>query len=285
MEFKHGKCVGKVNCSHRPVVYGWLAAVALSLLLPAWAQAQAVLPAGESANGYSADANTFGDSATSAPAQLNPEKMGDSLAASGRYLAAAKAYAQIAHPSAVVWNKMGIAYQMMFNLKEATRCYKESLRIDPRNSMVINNIATVDDSLKQYRAAERLYRKAFKIDPSSALILKNLGTNLVAQHKNRQGWRVYQQALALDPHIFENQENPRVENPASLRERGAMNYYMALGCAREGLTECALQYLRLALNEGFVTARKVANEPEFAGLRKNPAFQQLLAEQKTQKAH
>lgn len=260
-----------------PRTSSWLSAVALLALLPA-ARGALQIPASSPPT----------QPATPSPAQVAPptqEEIGDALAAHQHYQQAIAAYQKIPDKSAAVWNKMGIAYQMMFNLKEATRCYKESLRIDPRNSMVINNIATVDDSLKQYRAAERLYRKAFKIDPSSALILKNLGTNLVAQHKNRQGWRVYQQALALDPHIFENQENPRVENPASLRERGAMNYYMALGCAREGLTECALQYLRLALNEGFVTARKVANEPEFAGLRKNPAFQQLLAEQKAQKAH
>jgi hypothetical protein len=58
-----------------------------------------------------------------------------------------------------------------------------------------------------------------------------------------------------------------------------MNYYMAAGCARAGEAECALQYLRLALDEGFTTRKKVANDSEFASLRDNPAFKQLLAEQ------
>jgi hypothetical protein len=35
----------------------------------------------------------------------------------------------------------------------------------------------------------------------------------------------------------------------------------------------------MALDEGFTTRKKVANDSEFASLRDNPAFKQLLAEQ------
>lgn len=62
-----------------------------------------------------------------------------------------------------------------------------------------------------------------------------------------------------------------------------MNYYMALGCLRSGQTDCALEYLRNALNEGFTTPKKLATDDQFLSLRDNPAFQQLLAEQQQQK--
>ena len=61
-----------------------------------------------------------------------------------------------------------------------------------------------------------------------------------------------------------------------------MNYYMAAGCASAGYTDCALEYLRRALDEGFVTRKKIASDSEFATLRSNPAFQQLIAEQRSQ---
>lgn len=279
MEFKHGKCVGKVNCSHRPVVYGWLAAVALSLLLPAWAQAQAVLPAGESANGYSADANTFGDSATSAPAQLNPEKMGDSLAASGRYLAAAKAYAQIAHPSAVVWNKMGIAYQMVYDLKDAVRCYKESLKLRPGNAWVLNNLGTVQDLQEDFQAAERDYRKSLKLEPNNAHVLRNLGTNLLMQREYDKSAEVYQEALAIDPHILDPHYNLQVLVPGGAQAPGEANYIKARSCARAGLADCALTYLEQALDEGSATPKRVAEDADFASLRGTPALDKLLARQ------
>jgi len=73
-----------------------------------------------------------------------------------------------------------------------------------------------------------------------------------------------------------------VENPSNVQERGAMNYYMALGCANAGYTDCAIDYLRRALDEGFVTRKKIESDAEFASLRSNPAFQQLIAEQHSQ---
>lgn len=215
--------------------------------------------------------------------QHTPEELADSLEVRQRYQEAIEEYRKVEHPTAAVWNKMGISYQMMFNLKEATRCYKESLRLDPHNATVYNNLGTVYDSLKDYKAAERMYHKALKVDPKSALILKNLGTNLMVQRKFSKGWRAYDEATTIDPTIFEDRGSPQVQNPTSIRERGAMNYYMALGCVRSGQTDCALQYLRMALNEGFVTAKKIAADEDFFVLRKNPAFQQLLAEQQVQK--
>lgn len=208
-----------------------------------------------------------------------PEQLGDTMAAHQRYQAAIAAYSKAPQMSAAIWNKMGIAYQMLFNSKDATRCYKESLKLDPANAQVMNNLATVYASLKLYGQADRMYRKALKLDPKSAIVLKNYGTNLLAEHKYNRGWEAYKQALAIDPEIFADHNGPAVENPSNVQERGAMNYYMAAGCARAGYTDCALQYLRMALDEGFTTRKKVESDIQFASLRDNPAFKQLLAEQ------
>jgi Tfp pilus assembly protein PilF len=219
------------------------------------------------------------DSVAAAPATPpTHEELGDTMGLHHRYQAAIAEYAK-APPTAAVWNKMGIDYQMMFNSKDATRCYRESLKLDPHNSQVFNNIGTVYDSLKQYGTAERYYKKALKADPRSPLILKNLGTNLLAQHKYSRGWQEYRKALAIDPHVFEDRSSPQVQNPSTVAERGAMNYYMALGCASMGQVDCALQYLRMALDEGFTSPKKVASDMAFASLRANPDFQQMLAAQ------
>ncbi len=208
-----------------------------------------------------------------------PEQLGDSLVMHQRYQAAIAAYANAPQDSAAVLNKLGIAYQMMRNSKDAIRCYKASLKISPNSPRVINNLGTVYDSLQQYAQAERMYRKALKLDPQSALILKNLGSDLLAQHNFRKGAEAYKQALAIDPNIFQDRTSLRVENPASAHDRGAINYYMARGCAHSGLTDCAIQYLRMALNEGFTTPKKLAVDSDFASLRELPAFKQLLAAQ------
>lgn len=212
-----------------------------------------------------------------------PEQLGDSLQGRQRYQAAIAAYAKEPHPTAAIWNKMGIAYQMMYNVRDATRCYKEALKLEPRDAMVYNNLGTLYDSNKVYGNAEKMYRRALKLDPHSAVVLKNLGTNLLTQHKYAKGWQVYQQALAIDPSIFQSHNNPTVQNPSSVSERGAMNYYMARGCVRTGQLDCAIEYLRLAMDEGFINAKKVATDEDFATLRGSAAFQQLLADQKQQR--
>ena len=212
------------------------------------------------------------------PVQASPEELGDALMTHQRYQAALVSYKK-ATPSAYVWNMMGIAYQMMFNMQDAMRCYQASLKMAPRNPHVLNNLGTVYDSLKQFRAAERIYGKALKLDPKSALIYKNLGTNLLSQHKYKKGWEAYKAALALDPEIFEQNSGPRSDNPASAQERGAMNFYMAKSCVHAGRNEQAIDYLRMALNEGFTTPKKIVADSEFASLRGIPAFEQLLAAQ------
>ena len=211
--------------------------------------------------------------------QPTPEELGDSLMTHQRYQAAIEAYKKNPTNSADLWNKMGIAYQLMFNMDGASRCYQASLKIDPRNAHVLNNLGTIYDSQKQYRAAERIYRKALKIDPKSAVIYKNLGTNLLAQHKYKKGWEVYKTALSIDPQIFDNKTSPHVDNPASAQDRGAMNFYMAKSCVRAGKFDRAIEYLRMALNEGFTNPKKIIADSEFAGLRGIPAFEQLLAAQ------
>ena len=275
----------------RPHPLRWFPALALAIAVPGFAQAPAQTPApppsatAPQQPSPRPSAQTPATQTTAAPAppvQYTPEELGDSLEARQRYQAAIAAYSQIEHRSATVWNKMGIAYQMMYNQKEATRCYQQSLKLDPHNANVYNNLGTVYDSLKNYHEAERMYHRALKLDPQSAMTFKNLGTNLLLQHKYSKGWQAYNQAMAIDPEIFEDRDSPRVENPTSIQQRGAMNYYMARGCVRMGQTDCALQYLRMALDEGFITPKKLAADEDFSTLRNNPAFQQLLAEEKQQ---
>lgn len=251
----------------------------LLIAIAGWAgllRAQTSAPAASAANAEPASVPPI-------PAKPpTPEQAGDSLVGHQRYQAAIEAYSKAPEMTAVIWNKMGIAYQLMLNSHEAMRCYKESLKLDPRNPQVLNNVGTVYASMKDYGQADRLYRKAIKLDPKDAPILKNLGTNLLAEKKYDKGWAAYQQAIAIDPDIFADHGNPKVENPTSVAERGAMNYYMALGCARSGYVDCALQYLRAALDEGFTNRKKVAADTQFASLRGNPAFQQLMAEPSSQ---
>jgi len=232
-------------------------------------------------NNETSPSDTSPETSVTRAQQPTPEQLGDALMLHQRYQAAIETYKRCPNGSAIVLNKLGIAYQMLFNTEEAMKYYKASLHIDPNNEHVLNNLGTVYDSLRQYVAAERMYRKALKINPKSALIQRNLGTNLLAQRKYSKGWEAYQTALAIDPDVFEHDTHLRIGNPASTQDRGAINYYMAKSYAHAGMKDRAIEYLRVALNEGFTTPKKLNADSEFASLRGIPAYQQLLADQGT----
>ena len=215
--------------------------------------------------------------AVSQEPQPTAEQLGDSLAAHKRYQAAIEAYQKAPQDSASVLNKMGIAYQMMFDLADASRCYQASLKLNPHSASVLNNLGTTYDALKQYADAEKMYRRALKIEPRSAVTMRNLGTSQMAEHRYKQGLRSYQAAMAIDPHIFEERQGPQAGNPTTAQSRGAMNFFMAKSCVRAGLVERAIEYLRLALNEGFTNPKKIIADREFAALHGIPAFEQMLA--------
>jgi Flp pilus assembly protein TadD len=214
---------------------------------------------------------------------ISSEELGDGLMAHKQYEAAIHAYKRVTPKSADVLNKTGIAYQMMFDNDDALRCYLEAAKLEPSNSNALNNIGTVYVSLKDLKSAERYYRKALKIDPKSAVLLKNIGSVMLARRKFEEGGKYYAAALKIDPNIFKPSETPTISNPSSEQEVGAVNYYMAIGCARAGMTSCAVDYLRMALNEGYTNPRKIAADSDFASIRGLPEFEQLM-ESQTQRA-
>jgi len=217
--------------------------------------------------------------ATAVPSNLTPEQLGDLHMARRRYQAAIQTYHQMPHISPAVWNKIGMANQQMFILEDAKKSYENALKLDPKNPDILNNMGTVYYSLKQFSNAEKYYRKALKQSPKSALIYKNLGTNLMAQDKFKKGWDCYQAALAIDPEIFERSFQYRVGEPTPAQRRGAMNFYLAKSYVRVGMNDRAVDYLRMAIDEGFTDRKKVLADKEFASLRGIPSFEQLLMEQ------
>ena len=217
-----------------------------------------------------------------APLQLTAVETGDRLLIERRYQAAIAAYAKSPSMTAAIWNKMGMANELMGSVGEAARCYNESLSLNPNDPHVLNNFATLKVGVKDYKTADRLYRKAVKLDPNFALYYKNLGTTLIAEKKYREGCDAYKKAQALDSGIFSEDDYIAVGIPTGVHDRGAMYYYMALACVHAGQTSRALDYLRNAMNEGYIGPEKVASDREFAALSGDPGFKKLLAEETSQ---
>jgi tetratricopeptide (TPR) repeat protein len=209
---------------------------------------------------------------------LTPEMQGDVLTARQRYLDAIAAYRQAPQDSAVVANKIGVAYHHMFDIADAKKSYERAIALDPSYAQAINNLGAIYHSEKNYKQAEKLYRRAIKLDPNAPLYYSNLGTAYFFSGNAKKGAEAYRHAFALDPAVFDHSSASRVEETSTTKDMAAVNYELARTYAHAGMSDRALAYLRRAIGEGFNDRKKLMNDPELASLRENPEFLQLISE-------
>ena len=212
-------------------------------------------------------------------AALPPEEQGDLQMARGNYAAALSAYKEGALTSAVLWNKVGVAYHHLFALSEARKAYETALAIDPRYPPALNNLAAVYHAQHNYKQAERLYKRALKYQPNSAVTYSNLGTSYFAGGNYKKGTKAYQIAFRLDPNVFSPDSSKKVEEASSRQQLIAINYYLAKTYANAGKKDQALTYLRKAFGEGFRDRKRLMADRGFDPIRGTPEFHQLLVEE------
>jgi tetratricopeptide (TPR) repeat protein len=208
---------------------------------------------------------------------LSAEDRADIYMARKMYREAIDTYSHAPESSATRWNKMGIAYHQLLDLRTAKKNYEVAIRLDPRYGEAINNLGTIYYGEKSYRRAVREYKKALRDLPSSASIYSNLGTAYFARKDYKKATETYEKALKLDPDVFEHHSTYGVllQNN-NVEERARFHFYLAKTYAKEGLTDRALLYIRKALEEGFGERKKFMVDPEFAGMRDNREFQDLM---------
>ena len=109
------------------------------------------------------------------------------------YAAAIDAYQRETQRSAVLWNKIGVAYHHMFALDQARKYYQLALAMNPNYADALNNLAAVYHGQHDYKQAERTYKQALKLAPEAAITYCNLGTSYFAEEKYKPGMEAYQQ--------------------------------------------------------------------------------------------
>jgi tetratricopeptide (TPR) repeat protein len=208
---------------------------------------------------------------------LTPEARGDVYMARKMYREAIESYEQAPQDSAVVLNKMGIAYHQMQQLDAAVKRYRRAIRLDAKYPEAINNLGTIYFAEKRYGRATAYYKRALKQAPNSASIYSNLGTSYFAVKRYKEAWEAYNTAIQLDPEVFEHHSNYGILlQERTIDERARFHYYLAKLYAKKGQNDRALQYIRKALEEGFTDRKKFLQDPEFAAMRALPEFKELL---------
>jgi tetratricopeptide (TPR) repeat protein len=209
---------------------------------------------------------------------LSRELRGDIFMARKRFREALDMYRDC-QPSAVVANKMGIAFQQLQLLPQAKRDYQAAIKMDPKYPQATNNLGTVYYGERSYRKAIKTYKKALKLDPQSASIWVNLGSAYFSKRDFKRASDSYDTAMRLDPDVFEHRSSyGTLLEERNMDERAKFHLYLAKAYARRGDNEKAIQCLRKAFEEGLKERKKVPDMPEFASLKSDAAFKDLIVQ-------
>src|SRR5215472_18113822 len=209
------------------------------------------------------------------------ERQGDQLRSQKRYLDAIDYYnAAIAkQPTALLWNKKGIALLFVQHNKDAQKCFEQALHVDKYSAEALNNLGFVAQMQKRYNKAIKYYQKALDIRPESPTFHYNMGAAYFAKHEFDKAVQEYQTAFKIDPDIFQRVSRTGVmAQTTSPEDRAAFSFMVAKMYAQAGDLDRSLEYLRKAMEEGYKNIDKVYTDSEFASLRTDKRFTELMAQ-------
>jgi len=209
------------------------------------------------------------------------EVRGDELRMQKLYLDALDYYraalAKNAH-SAALLNKIGITDLMMQRYREARRAFDQSIKADRKFADAYNNLGVVYYEEQRFAAAVKQYRRAIALDDNAASFYSNLGAALFAEKQFEPAVVAYQRAMEIDPDVFERTSRGGVQAQLpSPGDRARYDYTVAKLYAKMGFSDRSLEYLKRAMEEGYKDFKNVYKDAEFAELRKDKRFTELMA--------
>lgn len=180
--------------------------------------------------------------------------------------------------SARLLNKIGITDLMIQRYREAKKWFDQSVKVDRKFADAYNNRGVTFYEEQKYSAAVKDYRRAIALDATSASFFSNLGAALFAKKEFDPAVLAYEHAVQLDPDVFERTSRGGVQAQLpSPGDRAHYDYTVAKLYAKMGLSDRSLEYLRKAMEEGYKDFKNVYKDVEFAELRKDKRFTELMA--------
>ena len=209
------------------------------------------------------------------------EARGDQLRSAKNYLDAIDYYQAALKKGPVtspLLNKIGICQLMLQRYNEARKSLERAVKNDRTYADAYNNLGVVYYQGRSYGKAIHQYEKAIAANPNAASYYSNLGAAYFAKKDIEKAAANYAKALDLDPDIFERTSHAGVQAQLpSPEDRAHYDYVLAKIYAKQGVPDRSLHYLRKAMEDGYKHMSDVYKDEEFAALRKDPRFTELMA--------
>ncbi len=217
------------------------------------------------------------------------ESRGDALRWQKDYTAASDAYRAAlrrAPKNPVLWNKLGMTElqlgagvsgnQRNFFFKSARSDFEKAVKLKKDYAEAVNNIGVIYFQQGNYDKAIIRYKRALEIR-DSASFHTNLGSVYFAQKKLDLAMHEYLTAFRLDPEVFDRSSTTGLSGRVSRPEdRAKYAFLLARMYARVGDVDHAIRQIRTALENGYKELDPLYNDQEFAAVRNDPRFAELM---------
>jgi len=258
------------------------AAVAFTLLMASSSAAQQRVPAEPVNSPQTSGTPSPTSSEASRPrtARENEELQADLMMARKQYAEAAALYQKLLEQeprSAVLLNKLGIAYHQQSMLNQAKRYYERAVKADRTYASAYNNVGTIYYQRRNYGRAIRAYKKALEFSPNLATIHSNLGYAYFGQKRYEEAMEAFHHALRLDPAVFDRSHSGgSLVQDRSVSDHGLFYFFLAKSFAKMGDAEHCAQYLKKARDESYPELASAKTDPAFAAVLHDPAVAEVL---------
>lgn len=173
------------------------------------------------------------------------------------------------HPSASAYSNLGTVTFYGGHFDQSAAYFEKAVRLKPDNPELWGNLADAykwssnqrAKAIPTYKKAVALARAALNINPSSSDLLGELALYEAQTSDMKQAMRHLQKAVSLAP------------------RNNQIMYYAAVIYHLSGHRTEALSYLRKAVTFGY-PVQALRSDPEWRGLKNDPAFQDLIATNK-----
>lgn len=175
-----------------------------------------------------------------------------------------------------LYNKLGIVQFRLGDHPGARRSFSQSIKLNPRNTLALNNIGALAVVDRKYKTAVRYLKESLALDELNASAHLNIAEAWVGLKHIDRAMTEYSRALELDPDIISPSENGVMAQVRTAEQQARINFLIAKAYAKRGNVDGALDFLQRAKNGRYPNLGDVYSDQEFAALWTDPRLAKIV---------
>jgi tetratricopeptide (TPR) repeat protein len=178
--------------------------------------------------------------------------------------------------NSVLLNKLGVAELQTGDRGAAKKHLNQAVKYDPRNVPAWNNLGVLALVDRRYNPAVRYLKNALALQENNASAHLNMAEAWFGLGEADRAMTEYGRALELDADILSSSPGATVAHVSTPEQRARVEYTIAKAYAKRGNSEGALEYLRRAREANYPDLRDVYKDQTFAALWDDPRLDKIV---------